>query len=290
MMFLFGGIPDIYFEKLRARAIIELEGHHFTGLPLRATPNGSYLVNQSHCRDLIETLIRYMTGRPNCIDDGLVVLMLLRPWEPGGFAHNFYPFAFYREIRTIDRPARAGQERLRVANVQTDDLLKMGRSLTTPVKAIKRELQDRLKRSPILLPLHHFSSPALRTLLDEILANLHGEINPGKFIRERCEQFEQEHPFVKVGGRTGRFTDRRGIFFDLPGRALHGEKSSILGHPNECYLSAKLRIGGPFDDGFHFDCTRGGGAYAGSFANCHGAVDTYRGNPHLNVYPNDFIR
>lgn len=58
----------------------------------------------------------------------------------------------------------------------------------------------------------------------------------------------------------------------------------------ECLFNGLLRIGGAIRDGFHYDCTRSGGKYAGDFANCHNEIISKAGKPHLNVYPNDYIR
>jgi hypothetical protein len=61
-------------------------------------------------------------------------------------------------------------------------------------------------------------------------------------------------------------------------------------HNEVCFLNARVRLGGFYADGFHYDCMRRKARYEGRFANCHNVEANYTGRPHLNVYPNDYIR
>jgi hypothetical protein len=115
---------------------------------------------------------------------------------------------------------------------------------------------------------------------------------PTDAIMAACGRFEEDHPFQK-DGRGGIFESPKGVKFKSPPRdQFHGKRSNqkTPEHADSCFLNARVRLGGFFADGFHYDCTRGKSAYSGRFKNCHKAEADYAGRPHLNVYPNDFIR
>lgn len=293
MMFLFGGIPDIYYGRFTARAGRELRSDQFTGVPLYPGSERSYAITAAHCRELIDTLARYVEGRPHCLENGLGVVLLLRQWEGKSFESNFRPFAICIETK-IDEPLNTrGEAAKRVANVYALAALQAANQIRKPVGALAGELRDRLRRTPLLLPVRHFNSDHLRSLIEETWAAVRAASDPAQAIRRACDRFEEHHPFAKVGRRQGAFSNDAGVRFTAPGRHdFHGRRATRREgqHTDYCFLSARTRLGGPFQDGFHYDCTRGQTNYSGRFRNCHDAEDDHRGRPHLNVYPNDFIR
>jgi hypothetical protein len=234
----------------------------------------------------------FVRGRPKALENGLAVLMLLRPWEKGGLSKFFFPFALYTEVNTADIPVRDGMRAKIIANSQAVKIIDTANSMIKPTRAIKAEIEERLKRSPILLPLRHFASDELAELLITIGEGIKEQVNPKCWISDKCREFERIFPFKKTGGKQGQFSNRNGINFTMPGRALHGEKGFVSGngHNDMCFLNGKLRLGGPIADGFHYDCTAGGNCHSGNFCNCHDENDQYKGNPHLNIYSNDYIR
>jgi hypothetical protein len=170
MMFLFGGVPRIYYERFNARLVRELPSDQFAGVPLYPGGGGSYAITGAYCQDLIDTLARYVEGHPDCLENGLGVVLLMRPWERQTFESEFRPFAICIEIK-IDQPLKTkGEAAKRVANAYASAALKAANQIRKPVGALAGELRDRLRRSPLLLPLRHFNSAYLETLITETTA------------------------------------------------------------------------------------------------------------------------
>lgn len=87
-MLLFGGIPDIYFDRLKEIGPKRLNNIPFTGIGLRSV-RGKYTVDHEYCEELIETLASYCENRTNSMSEGLGVVMLQRPWETRSFKDCF---------------------------------------------------------------------------------------------------------------------------------------------------------------------------------------------------------
>lgn len=292
MMFLFGGIPNIYYNRLIERAAKELAGDNFTGLPLHPTGQ-SYVLNSVYCRELIKTLVAYIEERPNCLDNGLGVVLLRREWEKAQVEESFWPFALVKSTLVSGHISRSGEGARRSANHYAADAIATAASLRKSIRAMTVEFEARLRRTPLLLPLRHFGKPDIENLLIETSVAAKNTQNPTEAILQACKRFEDQFPYQRTGRRRGGFENRRNIRFETPTRdGFHGKRAAQLANPHNeaCFLNSRLRLGGFFVDGFHFDCTARGGAHSGRFENCHDREDIYEGRPHLNVYPNDFIR
>jgi hypothetical protein len=291
MMFLFGGIPEIYYERFKDRAARELSSDDFTGLPLYPSQSRTYVLDRTYCRELINTLVAYVEGRPQCLIHGLGVVLILREWEHNNFDTNFLPFGLCKVCHVGEPISRSGVGASRTANKYTEIALEAASRLRSPVRAMTAEFETRLRRTPLLLPLRHFDSEHLCRLITEILEAIGNSAVTDDAIKAACRRFEMHHPFQRQG-KGGSFESPKGIRFTAPPRNwFHGQRAeNITGDHNEaCFLNARMRLGGAFADGFHYDCTRGN-SHSGYFKNCHGAERHYQGSPHLNVYPNDFIR
>lgn len=158
MMFLFGGIPDIYYVRFLERARAILADDYFTGLPLHASSERTYSLDRQYCEELVKTLVAYAEERPACLDHGLGVVLLLREWERGRFETDFWPFALCRSEYIKQRISRNGQEARHVANKYADAAISTATKLRKPVRALTSEFETRLRRTPLLLPLRHFAS------------------------------------------------------------------------------------------------------------------------------------
>jgi hypothetical protein len=62
------------------------------------------------------------------------------------------------------------------------------------------------------------------------------------------------------------------------------------GHLPECLISARVRLGGPFDSRFHFDCEYEKKGLDPIYPNCHGADTAPAANSHVNIAPSDYVR
>lgn len=277
-------------ERLQERARRELADDSFVFLPLRPSRQG-YIVTQDYCFDLTGATSDYVNGRRSSIDHGVCTVMLLRPEEKDVFRHHFSLFSVYGSVHSGETTVPSGAQGRRNANREISRVFGHSRKLLPAVRAVNSELTTRMRRTPLLLPLRHFGNKELRNLIEDISENLTSQSDRDGYIRSRCTEFERAYPFQKTG-KGGRFQSGSGVVFNAPGRALHGHfsRSESGSHQPLCELTARARLGGRIQNGFHYDCSRSQGEYSGVFENCHGASSNYVGRPHLNVYPNDFIR
>lgn len=292
MFFSFVGIPDVFADRFRARSIRALSGHNFTLVPLRMDHNRSHRLNMDHFQSSLESVIEYSSNRPRCFDKGAAVIVMKYRWDDAPNLRSFFfPFAPVAVLEVSDPIALSGNRSAIQANRITDDIHALALSLVKPVESICTELKTRLKRSPILLPLRRFDAPELTSLLEDLSAQI-TSARDSNFIKEACDRFERRYPYKRTGKKTGKFVNSRGVDFAMPGRALHGNlwEAERGDHTEFCLLNSRMRLGAPYDGGFHFDCTANGEMYVGNLENCHGGIRRYRGHPHLNVYPNDYIR
>lgn len=292
MMFLFGGIPEIYHARFLSRARREIDNAEFTSLPLYEK-NGTYSIDREYCEELVNTLTAYSENHQWCLDEGLGVVLLQRDWEKESCELFFWPFALCESIKLSKPLYRRGEAAKQVANIYAASAISAAKRLRKGIGALTTEFSTRLRRTPLLLPIRRFGSDHLVTLLSSTGEAIKGDHVPSDVIKDACLDFERKHPYAKAGMRQGRFENLAGVEFVAPGRADHHGRRALKvgnGHNEACYLNARLRLGGAFADGFHYDCTRQRRAYSGIFGNCHDAEASYTGRPHLNVYPNDFIR
>lgn len=293
MMILCGGVPDVYVERFRTRSRTERPEHYFATRPLRPDASGRYFLNDQHKDELLQTLESEVDNQTGILNDGLGVILVLRPWETiGSFADDFFPFALCAVVQMSGRPISKGREARITANQITSDILVVADKLYRTCKLMTSELQSRRRRTPILLPIRHFNSEELTNLLLEIWKNLYTQDDKAEYILGRCSEFEKKHQFLPSRKGGGFFVNDRGIQFRSPRRALHGFRRHVKekDHKADCFYNAALRLGGGISSSVHYDCTRNGKEYSGCFLNCHDAKDYYEGKPHLNVYSNDFIR
>jgi hypothetical protein len=292
MLFIFGGLPKPYCGRLADRATRELREHYFTYLPLEKSAKG-YVITQDYCSDLLDSASKFIRGRPASIVGGVGTLLLLRPWERDIWRNHFCHFSLYASILTNEAPVLSGSDAKRMANTQIDEFFLAARLQMPAAAAISQELSSHGQRTPLLLPLRHFGDARLNQLLDEIEIEVRRQPRPHEYVRKRCKAFEATLDSTRHGRGGRSYVNGAGVVFSAPGRALHGSFHFDGGgrHNSKCHLTALARIGGAIADGFHYVCTaRNGGPHSGAFANCHDEIAAFNGQPHLNVYPNDFIR
>ncbi|MDA9450762.1 hypothetical protein [Bradyrhizobium sp. CCBAU 21360] len=292
MFFNFVGIPDVFEARFRSRSLRELSGHHFSFVPLRMDHSKSHRLSVEHLQANIESIVHYSRGRQNCFDKGAAVVVLKYKWDNlDSVPSFFFPFAPVVILEITEPFAQTGNRAAVQANKIITDLHSLARKVIAPIDLMGAELRARLKRTPVLLPVRRFDAKELVLLFEELAVAI-GVGGSGTFIRDACSRFEQAFPYQRDRRNSGKFVNGRGIDFYMPGRAMHGNiwDGETGNHTNECYLGARLRLGAPFNDGFHFDCCHNDGPYMGELENCHDEKKRYRGHPHLNIYPNDFIR
>jgi len=244
--------------------------------------------------DCLDTLLSFHKGRPNCFEKGLVIIVYKDYLNQNidKFTSEFYPFALVQEVSLNRHFARSGSKLREDKNKIKRGAISVAKSSIKIRNQITSYLQSRCNRTPFLLPIRHFGEIEVAKLIEDAWSSTTGEDNIHEKFDELARGFEQKFPFKKVKkGAAGWFENKKSIEFRPPGRHLHGVvRPNVDGHKLECFFNGTLRIGGQINPGFHYDCTNSGGSHAGQFRNCHDELVNKAGKPHLNVYPNDFIR
>lgn len=301
MAFLIVGIADIFFDEAVKKIKADLKGQAIFAAPLRRNIAGNYSVAQSDCEKALGSIKKAIVGDPASLNDGLGVVVLRRPWEDQRFAELFFPFGLVRHVVTA-APVQRGRLAREVANSTAKAVAQSIRSLLEPIGAVKNRFDTTSGRTRMLLPLKNFQCPVLRDEILDLSRQLPTAADPKALLRNFDDRLDASVPLRRDAAKGSYFEDGKGTWFKTPGRALHGKVwleqlatghakvSGADAHGDSCHLSAKLRLGGVIADGFHFDCTAGNGRLAGDFEICHAFTARFRGDPHLNIYVNDFIR
>lgn len=288
MLFLVGFPPSIHADIVKD-VVKATPGEFVAGLP--APGRGGY--NAHYLSDCMESLVAFHAGRKTCFDKGLVVIAFRDASDVGigKFADSLYPFAIIKEVAFARKVASSGKQLSVDKNDVSRAVVATAKTAIRVRNQVTGYLSSRCNRTPLLLPRRHFNESALETLIREVWEGLQRSNEANSILENSVRNFERRFPFVKGKKVSGHFTNSNSVEFRSPGRDLHGlAYPKIEGHQDQCFLNGSLRIGGQIRPGFHFDCTHKGGRHGGAFPDCHGETVNKKGNPHLNVFPNDYIR
>ncbi|NII74839.1 hypothetical protein FHW84_003435 [Dyella sp. SG562] len=166
--------------------------------------------------------------------------------------------------------------------------------LTGAIVALRKELIERANKTPLLLPPKNFKGDELIPMLREVEGILLRDTDCQSAIRRCSDRFAKNYGYKPDSQATDAFLDHSNVVFKAPGNDKHGFVRRLAGdHGHMCVLSARRRLSGAFDPGFHWDCTnkhKPRTNLSGEFHSCHGPMREETGNPHLNIAPNDFVR
>jgi len=292
MLIFVAGIPKHLFNQVQAKfKNIFGEGHQILAHPESPRPDGKYVPSKDSAKILIERWADNFEEYSKQTGHGCGVLVMRSPGVPvTDFLRSFYPFAVSVVVDLPILTIVSGTLGKQTGNLMCAAMRAQVSSFFGAIKAMKVELAARSKRTPLALPLRNFRSNVLAREVDRLFNCLANSDDPAALIHLACQRIEAVHPFTKLNGNS--FYDESGWRFKMPGRALHGRKGGVdEGHFAQCLANAKLRLGGPILEGFHYDTTKGeNDRLSGNLPDCHDTVRTMRGHPHLNIYPNDFAR
>jgi hypothetical protein len=156
-----------------------------------------------------------------------------------------------------------------------------------------REIYEKPKRTPILLPVRNFEADRTSNLL----AALQDYPADAERLIEnfRSSWFDPGYRCPK-GGRPGGFLDSRQIGFSKD-RKRHDRRVSRQDDKLRTglrLLRAFYRLGTPYEVGFHYDVCRPRGAKPrplnAHFWNAAKEINEYRTDSYLNIAPDDEIR
>ncbi len=293
MLFIVGGLTRPHWDRLKKRTdeIIPL-GDLLIGKPITGRSLSASLTN-GYADELIEYLSDHLRQRPQDADQGVGLLFGTPiPAQAAAFASRFFPFLLTQHFLAPDKVEGTEKEQSQQFNKLRPHLAAAAVGLRRAVAAMQQEIVKQRNRTPLLLPLLNFRSEHLESTLQHLANSLPAADNPTRALSDACLRFRKSHPMISESGQQSFFQDARDVSFKSPGRHCHGNivGQAMADHDSTCYVRGILRLGAQVAEGFHYDCTKGKAPFQGEFPNCHGAVAKQIGKPHLNIFPNDFIR
>lgn len=225
MIVLVAGLPAAHFNRIQKRAPrIFGAGVAFLSTSLRPDGDGVYRPDAAHAARLLEIMIQRVRQEPRILKDGAGVLLLRQAGiDPGACARSFHPFALARTVPLADVVQTQGRPGEMAANAIADSLRDTFTPLSRAVAAMATEVETRLNRTPLLLPLRNFVSDLLVPTVSALWDALPNAAEPAAEIARACRAIEAKHPYGRIGGSNQRcFEDDRRIQFRSPARAHHG--------------------------------------------------------------------
>lgn len=183
---------------------------------------------------------------------------------------------------TSDYPLDTGNQRNRVVNAMIRNLRRAIKPVPRLLNVVAREVTSRDRTTWLLLPPKTFGDTIWEYLT---LAHTAAQQGASDFQKE-LKRVSQSIP------RSGKYYQgRRHVFRPADRHARHGLPPSWndQGHYASCVLRGGLRLGVPYDPGFHYDCDIPGGA-GRIFPGCHTQVTIPENRAYANVAPNDHVR
>ena len=300
MITVVAGLPAGHFNRIQEQApTIFGSKPIFLATSLHPETDGTYRPNAAHASQLLGVLTDRIKSEPALVRRGCGLLILHDPsFDPNACAKAFAPFALIRAVPFTGPVIIGGRKGKMNANAIAESLRTSFPQLARAVAAMNTEIESRLNRTPLLLPVRNFRGKIVATQIDHLVRALPWSDNPNAEIKAACQAIEARYPFGKIGGSPRRcFKDDRNIQFRLPAKAHHGMAASVdPPHNPSCYLNGVLRLGARYEPGFHYDCIRDFSEgrrelpLKSQFTDCHDMRGRYVGKPHVNIAPNDFSR
>lgn len=287
----FAGIPEAAFDFFRRAEATLLEPGDEAIAETCKNSDARYMANE-HAGFFLKRFAEALaTDHHNALSNtGFVVLYVNSHAGSAAFADRLFPGVLTMPVTwrleghnrtTIGRSFGLLRGLLRVGVQQA----------RRAVPVIKKEVTEHDGRTPFLLPIANFHSrhlvPALREAERDAIAG-----NGMTGLTAVRRRFEHVHPPQRIDRKARDcFVDDRGTEFHPPGSARHAfARDLFAGHPPDCLVNGRRRLGSPYDRAFHYDCQRDGRLLSGEFPNCHGPHETKSKLDNLNIAPNDNLR
>jgi hypothetical protein len=227
-MILFAGIPQQYYDKVVTRAISR--GLTFTGLPLREL-GGRYAITLEYCSDLMDTLARYLEGRPGAVPSGVGVVVPIRTGQlENDFAQvtaHFCSFAVCVCVRVDYNLFEKGEALKKSSNDLADKLLPIAEKLNSKVSDLGVYYSSQVRRTPLLLPRAHFNSAKLNDTLNELGKALFESATPAKTAENVSDEFLKYFD-RRRDGKGFIFENDYNVEFKTPPRnEFHGQAPEL---------------------------------------------------------------
>ncbi len=295
-LYSFAGIPSDAYETIETRkTYIVREDGEFFGAPFR---DASLEYSISYLNKFASEFARRISSdkENRLIETGFALIYVVhKAKQVAEIDEAFFPSTLTVPVYWQQTGITPTEKRQRV-NELVDLLRGATKRAKSALDALRNEATKRASKSPLLLPVKNFKSDhlsvALRALNMEIREANNVEATIAKFVSTMTSNHRQKD--VPQEGRhkvkLTAFVDDKRVMFAPPGRDKHALARVVAGHPTSCLLNGRRRLGAPFQPAFHFDCTHGGERLEGDFHGCHEPPARYRGDPHINISPNDHVR
>jgi hypothetical protein len=209
------------------------------------------------------------------------------------FVRRFFPFSLIGCVQPFYPNAAAKNERRSALVRYVDDLERRLGELRDRARVVRDVLSGR-NFTPLLLPLRNFESEVLAPQIDGLFQDLAIVADPRASLNDAAAAILSDHPLREeaLGKKRKRwFEDDRKLRFRSPGSDRHGmARLQGQGHLPECLIAARVRLGGPFDSRFHFDCEYEKRGLDAAYPNCHDASTAPAAKSHVNIAPSDYVR
>lgn len=229
--------------------------------------------------------------------DEIAVVVTYADYDHAGtkaFVGRFFPFALCAPIAPFYPDAVPKGERRRALGSFISNLEDHVQTLVSKARIVRDQLSGQ-NFSPLLLPLCNFRSDVLVPSIGALYESLGVDNNPSARLEEVKSALLEAHPIrleeTKGEKRKRFFEDNRSLRFHSPGSDRHGMARAMTERHNQrCLISARVRLGGPFDSQFHYDCCDRRGGVDRSYPNCHNEETRPANTDNVNIAPNDYIR
>jgi len=210
------------------------------------------------------------------------------------FVRSFFPFALCAPIEPFYPDVAPKNERRRALMEFVGSLEDHVQALVSRARIVRDHLSGQ-NFSPLLLPLCNFRSDVLSPSISDLYQELGIDNDPAFRLKQAKAALLAAHPIrleeAKGEKRRRFFEDDRSLCFHSPGSDRHGMARALTeGHNQKCLIGARVRLGGPFDSQFHYDCCDRRGGVDRSYPNCHNEETRPAHADNVNIAPNDYIR
>jgi hypothetical protein len=209
------------------------------------------------------------------------------------FLRRFYPFALTGAVEPFYPDAAPKNMRRSALKKYVKTIERRGTDLRKRARIVRDVLSGR-NFTPLLLPVRNFRSSILRAQVDALFDTLGTDPDPRTSLNVAAAAIGKRHPLreAMVGRERDRwFEDDRNLRFKSPGRNRHGIARILTErHQPECLIAGRVRLGGPFDAHFHYDCDYERGGIDKSYPNCHDADIVPESHDYVNIAPSDYVR
>jgi hypothetical protein len=206
------------------------------------------------------------------------------------FIKNFFPFAITAPLSPFYPTAAPKHERRSNLVNHIDHIIEVVSDLRSRANVV-RDIYSGQNFTPLLLPLRNFQSDVLMSKIEVLFSCLGSVRDPRAKLKEACEAIGERHPLQQTNGHRPYFEDDRNLRFKSPGKDRHGMARQVGGgHQSACLIGSRVRLGGPFDALFHYDCEYERRSVDNEYPNCHDEATQPAAKSHVNIAPSDAIR